>query len=249
MDPPESDGLVVGAANPGLIPGIHNYCDQRCSRCRFTKRCLAYPDTRDLELMSAPPVEVDTGEGSRRALGISRDVADDGRIPATGLIWVSGWESARADRSREPDHPVAHLAREYGQLAWRISHALLPIIERRGDAAVIEAVATIEWFTTMISSKIARAFAGRRDRCDSDADAQSDFNGSAKMALIGIEQSRAAWTVLMQAGRATANGVPAQAVRMLDTLDRDLRLEFPEAVRFVRPGFDQPELRDRKRGE
>jgi hypothetical protein len=42
----------------------------------------------------------------------------------------------------------------------------------------------------------------------------------------------------MEVGRATADGVPAQLVRALETLDRDLAARFPDAMSFVRPGFD-----------
>jgi hypothetical protein len=70
---------------------------------------------------------------------------------------------------------------------------------------------------------------------------QTDFNGSAKIALIGIGESRRAWSVLMEEGRATADGVPAQAVRMLEALDAEVRERFPRVMEFVRPGFDAGE--------
>jgi hypothetical protein len=43
----------------------------------------------------------------------------------------------------------------------------------------------------------------------------------------------------MEAGKATADGVPAYAVTMLDALERDVRAQFPRAMEFVRPGFDE----------
>jgi len=51
--------------------------------------------------------------------------------------------------------------------------------------------------------------------------------------------SRRAWTVLMEAGRATADGVPAQAVRILEELDAAVRARFPLVMALVRPGFDE----------
>ena len=60
------------------------------------------------------------------------------------------------------------------------------------------------------------------------------------MALLWIAESRRAWGVLMEAGKATADGVPAQAVAMLDALDAAVRTRFPHAMAFVRPGFDEP---------
>ena len=61
-----------------------------------------------------------------------------------------------------------------------------------------------------------------------------------KIALIGIGESRRAWAVLMEAGRATADGVPARAVRMLEELDAAVLERFPRVMEFVRPGFDEP---------
>ena len=46
----------------------------------------------------------------------------------------------------------------------------------------------------------------------------------------------------MEHGRATADGVPAQAVRMLGALDEAVRERFPLALDFVRPGFDEPDI-------
>ena len=46
----------------------------------------------------------------------------------------------------------------------------------------------------------------------------------------------------MEAGKATADGVPARAVKMLDALARDVGARFPRAAEFVRPGFDEPDI-------
>ena len=108
-----------------------------------------------------------------------------------------------------------------------------------GLTASCEAVDTIGWFSTLISAKIRRAICGQADGWESPDGVQTDHNGSAKVALLGIAESRAAWGVLMEAGKATADGVPAQAVRILDELDRNLRTRFPRATEFVRPGFDE----------
>jgi len=53
-------------------------------------------------------------------------------------------------------------------------------------------------------------------------DTQSDANGSAKVALLLIEESRQAWRVLMEPGRAAANGVPARLIATLDAMESEL---------------------------
>lgn len=197
MDAAEFDRLTARAQNPRLIPGIYNYCDGRCPRCRFTDRCLVYLDDREQKELSA---------------------------------------NNSVDRSREDR--LAVRAQEYGDLAWRIARALAPAVEARGDAIVIDAVQTIDWFSSLVSAKIDRAVRGAAGRLEPADDSRSDCSGSAKVALIGIAESRRAWAVLMTAGKATANGVPAQAVKMLDALEAAVRARFPHAMAFVRPGFD-----------
>jgi hypothetical protein len=197
MDAAEFDRLIARARNPRLIPGIYNYCDGRCPRCRFTDRCLVYladPEQKELS-------------------------ANNG-----------------VDRSCED--PLTVRAQEYGDLAWRIARALAPAVEARGDALVIEAVQTIDWFSSLIGAKIDRAVKGAGGRLEPADDSQSDYSGSAKVALIGIAESRCAWAVLMIPGKATANGVPAQAVKMLDALEAAVSARFPHAMAFTRPGFD-----------
>ena len=99
----------------------------------------------------------------------------------------------------------------------------------------------------MISAKIYRAVCGHAEGWEAPDEVQTDFNGSAKIALVGIAESRRAWELLMEAGRATVDGVPAHAARMLDELDASVRERFPRATAFVRPGFDEPAMTGARR--
>jgi hypothetical protein len=116
---------------------------------------------------------------------------------------------------------------------------LQPIVAAREDRAAIDAVDTIAWFSFTISAKVFRAISGSNEPDFDPEDRQSDPNGSAKIARLFIDESRRAWRVLMQAGRAPANGVPAQLVALLDHLDAGLAARFPQAMAFTRPGFDE----------
>jgi hypothetical protein len=68
-------------------------------------------------------------------------------------------------------------------------------------------------------------------------DIPSDADGSAKIALIGIDRSIAAWAVILKS-------MPEQEKEILDFLVQLERLRrqaeqtFPKARAFVRPGFD-----------
>ena len=239
MDPADFDRLVARAADPRLIPGIYNYCDGRCPRCSFTERCLTFLDNRELDSAVEPSTVAGMVSTSlRRTLAILTEVARREEIDV-GDIATGAAGTIDDDPERHTRDPLVAHARQYGELAWRITHALEPVVAHRGDRGVIDAVDTIGWFSTLISAKIRRAVFGQSDGWEDSDGVQTDHNGSAKVALLGIAESRAAWSVLMEAGRATADGVPAQAVKMLDGLDRDLRARFPRAPEFVRPGFDE----------
>jgi hypothetical protein len=240
MDAAEFDRLVARARDPRLIPGIYNYCDGRCPRCPFTQRCLTFLDTEELKASggsnrSLPDV---VGESLRRTLEMLAEAARRDGIDLPAEPDVEREPSTEADMDRHRQDPLAVRARAYGQLAWRVARAIAPIAAARGDAPVAEAVETIEWFSSMISAKLYRAICGHAEGWESRDEAQTDFNGSAKIALIGIGESRRAWGVLMEEGRATADGVSARAVRMLEALDAEVRERFPRVLTFVRPGFD-----------
>jgi hypothetical protein len=243
MDAAEFDRLVARARNPRLIPGIYNYCDGRCPRCPFTERCLTYLDNQELKAAGGDDRSLaDTvGDSLQRTLEMLAEVARREGVDLNALADEAKESAADDDLERHRQDPLAVRAREYGHLAWRIGRAIAPIAAARDDAPLVDAVETIEWFSSMISSKLYRAICGQAEGWEGPDEAQTDFNGSAKIALVGIGESRRAWAVLMEAGRATADGVPAQAVRILEELDAAVRDRFPRVMAFVRPGFDEPE--------
>jgi hypothetical protein len=238
MDPAEFDRLVARARDPRLIPGIYNYCDGRCPRCPFTHRCLTYLDAEEAQRSGGGRSPEDAvADSLQRTLEM---LAEAARRDGVDLDATANDAQADADLERHRQDPLAVRARDYGRLAWRIGRAIGPIAAARDDRALAEAVETIEWFSSMISSKLYRAICGQAEGWEPRHEAQTDFNGSAKIALIGVDESRRAWAVLMEAGRATADGVPAQALRMLEELDTAVRRQFPRVMEFVRPGFDEP---------
>jgi len=242
MDDAHVDRLIARAQNPRLIPGIYNYCDGRCPRCPFTDRCLTYRDNQ-------ASTSGDEGASLPERVGatLRKTVALLAEIRGTDIDLAARRDDDDELRKiegafrRHYDNPIVARSREYALLAWPIAKALEPVVKARGEPQVAEAVDTIGWFSTLISSKVFRAIAGEAELGLADADhGQPDHDGSAKIALIGIGESRAAWRVLMEHGKATADGVPAQAVQMLDALAADIRERFPNAMAFVRPGFDEP---------
>lgn len=250
MNDVEFDAMIARANDPNLVPGIYNYCDRSCARCAFTSRCLSYLESRrdatDADDSRPASVPALVGRSLGRAFEMMQVIARREGIDLSLTpeeLAEAEHEQSEQDRVLEAD-PLVAMARRYTSTTWPIVRALQPIVAARGDRAVIDAVDRIDEVCGLISSKIYRAVSSTNDPDFDDSDLQSDANGSAKVARLLITDSRAAWRVLMEVGRATANGVPAALVRALDDLDASLAARFPRATDFVRPGFDDATQRD-----
>ena len=214
-----------------LIPGIYHYCDRLCPRCRFSDRCLSYLARHDA---FGTPEPTGAGAALRRSISLCFETVkeeDDEIEVQEPYITPPGAEDAESD-------PLVVAAREYALTAWRVTEALFVIVGEDGDPIVRQALETITELAASVASKTFRAVSGVWIRPSDRLNTQSDSNGSAKIARIVVGQSRDAWRVLTETGRATANGVPAAMLRALDEIDAGLAARFPWASSFVRPGFD-----------
>jgi hypothetical protein len=134
-----------------------------------------------------------------------------------------------------PEHkPIDARAKEY---ATR-THGWLTANEGRPAVAQGNARDVIAWFHTMIAAKINRALTTWPGE-DSE-DASFDRDGSAKVALLGIDESHAAWLELAGhgvVGRHKADAFIADLVWLGEALER----AWPNARAFIRPAFDEPD--------
>ena len=248
MDDAEFDEIISRASDPNLIAGIYNYCDRRCERCRFTARCLQFRENRHEEAILRT-ANLSVGQAVARSLERSLDILRIiGRrigLDLTGDQETGGSSPERAvledDDVKKGDaaaDPLVVRARDYATTTWPILRALRPVLDVRGEAVLLEALDTLEWSSTSISAKIFRAiWTTAEERLEAD-EVQNDANGSAKIARLMIDEARRAWRTLMEPGQATADGVPARLINLLDELDAGLEARFPRAMDFVRPGFD-----------
>jgi hypothetical protein len=90
----------------------------------------------------------------------------------------------------------------------------------------------------LITAKVHRALHGRDEPLLDDEDrVQNDWNGSAKVALISMERSEAAWRSI---AHATSDADAEALAGLLHGVREETLTEFPDALRFTRPGFDEP---------
>ena len=121
------------------------------------------------------------------------------------------------------------------------ARAETPATEPVGAAASLrDCLEVIRWYQRQIYIKLCRAATGmiRGDLEDNEYDVQ-DANGSAKVALLGIERSIAAWATLRR--RFPDHEDAVLAFGTLRRLLRQVEAAFPDARAFRRPGFDTDE--------
>ena len=87
-----------------------------------------------------------------------------------------------------------------------------------------------------------RAVRGQlEDRFEDLDEFPKDSDGSAKVALIGIDRSIGAWGEIRQS-MPTGKDKVLEIIRHLIVLRKKTEKAFPEARNFIRPGLDQIEL-------
>lgn len=158
------------------------------------------------------------------------------------------------------EHPLVEAATRYATDVgvWLVDHA--DQAGPRADGTPIapaDAVAIVSWYATMIGAKLARAVSARleleeehswetgsdwRGEAEETAEAAESASddetaGSAKVALLGIERSLGAWTLLRDVFPDRDMEIVAFQKR-LGRLRRQVDAAYPRARTFVRPGFD-----------
>jgi hypothetical protein len=220
-----------------LIPGIYNYCDRWCERCRLSERCLVYRQeqgTIDMSTMPINSVVID-------ALGDEHVVGGTGCAEPRDAELERELEESERRMQAASEDPLVIQAQGYTQLTleWLGRLPEPPAPSPSGAPArppTPEEV--IAQFYLYIGAKVYRAVLGALEK-DDGAEAKSDANGSAKAALLAIRRSEVAWMNLKPKGPGalrTAIGL----VEVLGALREGLEARFPKAYAFVRPGFDEP---------
>jgi hypothetical protein len=252
------------AQNPKNIPGIYNYCDRWCERCTYTFRCLNYsmseeefsdPKTHDLESQA---FWGKLNETFKVTLELLEGMAEEQGIDLSSLDLENEKYDPKKDREASQNHECTRAAKVYASMVTKWLDSAEPIFKEKdkelnmnvrleipnsdphGEADELEdAIDVIQWQQHQVYVKISRAFFSRinEDREEAD-DFPKDSDGSAKVALMCIDRSIAAWGRILE-------HFPEQEDECLEILVHLERLRrkaeqvFPDARAFVRPGFDE----------
>jgi hypothetical protein len=225
----------------GFIVGIFNYCDRWCETCGFTSRCRLFADVAEIEASLDPGLKpvVD-------ALVLPDETPPPPPPWVEEMIQEMNEVASKLavgvdDESRRPPPPQDHC--DIDERARRYCLCVYPWLKARDryDAKdPSDPFAVIGWFHTMIPAKVHRALGGLAEDGPEERDWPPDHDGSAKVALLGIERSHAAWLDLIERGIATHSEV-APFIEDLIWLGEALERAFPKARAFIRPAFDEPD--------
>lgn len=247
------------AQDPKFIAGIHNYCDRWCERCAFTDRCMTFAmEQAEDERGGGRPKDAKAFwkrfESAVVATGemVSEMAKEHGiQFDPDQLAELSRKEQQRHEEAE--NHPLAKAAFAYdeavdewfmaGETALRakeeeiLAQAALGVERVKEEViGLTDVVEIIRWYQPQIYVKLMRALDADRE-FEAKSDLPKDSDGSAKVALIGMERSIAAWLRMKDFFPDKTDSILTMLVQ-LDRLRRATEREFPDARGFVRPGFD-----------
>ena len=243
--------LTTLANNPNLIPGIYNYCDRCCERCPLTSRCLVYATEQDDDDHVSPESQDIRNADFWRTLNSIMDetrqmIAEWANQAGIDLTQSEDEHQTRNRRRQLVDnHPLTKAAKKYANITsdwFRERDQTIPSENFDPDAREV-----IQWYQYQIAVKTIRALSGQKDEPEPDpelAEQPKDSDGSAKVALIGINRSILGWRLMQLSLPEHADSV-VPLILQLERLRNRVEKHFPDARAFVRPGFDdaapQPE--------
>jgi len=234
--------LTELANNPDLISGVYNYCDRWCERCPLTSRCLVYA-TEQEDNDSPQNRDIRNEAFWRKLTAIFQETrelivtwADEAGVDLNG---TSDDDNSRSKRKRQlvDNHPLTKAGKKYANAAtdWFREFDQTMELTDLEDAREV-----IQWYQYQIAVKTMRALSGRKEELEEDPeimDFPKDSDGSAKVALIGIDRSIAAWR-MMQLSLPDRVETIVPLILQLERLRQRVEKSFPQARDFVRPGFD-----------
>ena len=220
----------------GFIVGIFNYCDRWCERCPLTGRCRVF----------AALAEIDFEEGNG-PLTEPRSSRERRLIEMQGIAMHEAAEEAGDDNMPQPGERVGQLPPDMERSAGPDPEVVansaqlqkkLRQLQMSANPVVRLAHETIRYYALLVPVKMARALSQVAQH--GPGAQQSDANGSGKVALLALDRMERAWHTLIDTHHMTARDASpflAEIARMR----RNLHRAVPDASKFVRPGFDEPD--------
>lgn len=258
----KKEELINLVNKPEMISGIYNYCDRWCERCSFTSRCanFAMSEQNQSESKSDPhnkafweelhnifQLTLEMVKESAEEYGIDLDAIDSEkyeeerkqrdaltlandcvRLSKDYIIYVNDWFNSANDLIEEKNTLWNNT------LPGTSEFKVVQFVENLNDI-----IDVIRWYQHQIHVKLRRAIHGKLEEAEEPPDEYpKDSDGSAKVALIGIDRSIAAWGMMLSLFPEKEDDTFKNLVQ-LEKLRKITEKEFPNARSFHRAGFDE----------
>ncbi len=242
----DKERLKKLAESPEFISGIYNYCDRWCERCPFTSRCMNFAlgaeqigDTEMHDITSNVFWEK-LHEIFKVTIEMVEEMAVEQGLDLDSIDSEMTTQNEKINRQAIKNHHCSQAARQYGNMADRWFDSTENVFQGMATAiSVSDMVEVIRWYQHQIYVKIARALHGKiEEHMEIDEGFPKDSDGSAKVALIGVDRSMAAWSELVNCVLESRSSISAILIH-LKQLRRSIETTFPDARDFIRPGFDE----------
>jgi hypothetical protein len=252
------------AENKNLISGIYNYCDRWCERCAFTSRCMNFGMTREQD--TDPEASDITNEKFWQSLSeifkATREMLEESAEElGIDLDSIDFEETSRDEGIKDKivkNHECCRAAKKYYEMVDKFFESeyipSLQVVDKvqvqnaaepkksdgpDGPATLDEMVEIIYWYHHFIYVKLMRSVRGTLGNSPEVLEEfPKDSDGSAKVALIAIDRSMAAWGHMHTFFPSHRDEILTIIVH-LDRLRNRVEKIFPQARNFIRPGFDE----------
>lgn len=256
----DKEELKKLAEDPRFISGIHNYCDRWCERCAFTTKCMSYaiseehfndPQAKDI---NNKKYWDRLSEIFKITLEMVKESAEEMGIDIDSIDLEQGQGEEERNRAIVENNKCVQTAQAYYGLTDKWFESNKDLFEEKTEDirsklemdlpgadpeteldGLKDAIEVIRWYEHFIYVKLQRAISGLlSDELEQD---EYDANGSAKVALIGIDRSIAAWGILRNLLEDQRDSI-LDILVCLGRLRKDVEKKFPAARTFIRPGLD-----------
>jgi hypothetical protein len=234
-----------------LLDGIQNYCDRWCERCPFSSRCYVAVTEQTMNGLfekyphgNIPSEEMDNWPGDEEKEG-GQEVDFDAEWTDDEICFDMEDDDFFSPRSKATRHPLIEQAGAFSKQmgSWlkkryaELSDDLAPHFARGYSDEVATAEEVLSRFHIFILIKLQRAMIGLFDD-ENFSDGGRDMNGSARIALLTIDESLEALTLLIRTLK--SHRVELKQLRQqLEVILTLAEAQFPEARAFIRPYHDQ----------
>jgi hypothetical protein len=180
-------------------------------------------------------------------LELLREAAKKWGVELETLGSMDNIEDMKAKNEAAENHLLCRAGKKYGAMVedWLTGRETLffeTAAAAREGIDLEEAFEVIQWYQYFIAAKIVRAVRGKVEEEEEIGDEFGrDSDGSAKIALIAMDRSIAAWAVIRHYDTHRDETV-LDIIAFLDRLRQALEKMFPRARSFIRPGFDRIDL-------